>query len=92
MRIFFTRTFTVIAAFFALFNAQDEVSNNIAVSLSALGLTGAVKARDLWSRKELGAFDETFAQTVPPHGAGLFRLSLVHVSKASTLSNPRHKH
>jgi DUF1680 family protein len=71
-------------SYVALFNAQNTMSNNIEVALSSLGYNGSVKVRDLWAQKEVGTFDKSFAQVVPPHGSGLFRLSPVHASDAAT--------
>ena len=36
-----------------------------------------MRARDLWSQKDLGTFSQTFRQLITPHNAGLFRLSSV---------------
>lgn len=47
---------------------------NVAVAFGDLGLTGEVAVRDLWARKNLGVFKETFSRDLPPHGAGLYRL------------------
>jgi len=34
-----------------------------------------VRVRDLWSRKDLGAFTGEFAPSIPWHGSGLYRVS-----------------
>lgn len=47
---------------------------NISVSFADLGFTGRVKVRDLWSHKNLGTFNGTFATQINSHGAGLYRL------------------
>jgi alpha-galactosidase len=50
-----------------LFNrglAQSEIT----VDWSQLGLRGRQPVRDLWQRKDLGAFPEKFSATVPRHG------------------------
>lgn len=52
---------------------QSEVS----VSLADLGIVGKAKVRDLWARKDLGAFEGRFGQLLPRHGAGLYRVSPV---------------
>ena len=49
----------------------------ISVALRELGLTGSVSARDLWARRAVGTFRDSFAVDVPFHGAALYRLSLV---------------
>ena len=47
----------------------------VTVTLRELGFTGSVVARDLWARRDLGAFHDSFAANIPFHGAGLYRLS-----------------
>ena len=47
----------------------------IEVAFRELGLTGSVNVRDLWARRDVGAFRNTFAVDVPFHGAALYRLS-----------------
>ena len=47
----------------------------IDVALRELGLTGSVSARDLWARRAVGIFRDSFAVDVPFHGAVLYRLS-----------------
>ncbi len=66
--------------YLALFNAQDTGSNSVAADLASLGFSGPVQARDLWSKKDLGQFSTTFSQTLPQHGAGLYRLSSIAVA------------
>ncbi len=59
--------------YLALFNMHDD-ERSVGVELRHLGLTGAAKVRDLWARTDLGAATGRFTQTLPPHGAGLYRL------------------
>jgi len=49
--------------------------SEVRVNFKALGISGKVKARDLWTRQDLGEFSESFGQQLPLHGAGLYRLS-----------------
>jgi hypothetical protein len=58
----------------ALFNPTDK-AREVAISLRDLGLDGVRQVRDLWARKPLDAASGRFAQQLPPHGAGLYRLS-----------------
>jgi hypothetical protein len=44
------------------------------VAWAELGLAGTHDVRDLWARKDLGAFKDKFAAQIPAHGAGLFRI------------------
>ncbi|MGC4033463.1 MAG: NPCBM/NEW2 domain-containing protein [Tepidisphaeraceae bacterium] len=56
--------------------AQDVFdTSTVRVDLKALGITSKVRARDLWSGKDLGEFGDSFGQELPLHGAGLYRLS-----------------
>jgi alpha-galactosidase len=64
--------------YLALFNADDGTESGptgtkMEVALSGLGIVRA-SVRDLWNRKDLGVVTDTFAPTVPMHGAGLYRL------------------
>lgn len=47
----------------------------VSVSFADLGITGTAKARDLWKRKDLGAFTNQFSREIPLHGTGLYRVS-----------------
>ena len=57
----------------ALFN-RGEAPTEVAAKWSDLGLSGLQPARNLWQRKELGAFDGSFATEVAPHGAVLLKV------------------
>jgi alpha-galactosidase len=46
----------------------------VAARWSDLGLTGRRRVRDLWQRKDLGAFDGSFTVEVPRHGAVLLKI------------------
>jgi hypothetical protein len=59
--------------YLALFNIEDT-SNVISVPLTLLGFKAPTKIRDLWAQNDLGIFDRIFSQTVPAHGAALFRV------------------
>ena len=56
-----------------LFNLSES-SRNITTSLTALGLNGNWKARDLWRQKEIGGVAGEFSAEVPRHGVALVRL------------------
>ena len=60
--------------YLALFNV-GEAADRVAVPLDTLGLAGRAAVRDLWSQAPLGSAESRFAATLPPHGAGLYRLS-----------------
>lgn len=64
--------------YLAVFNTRDGKANekaSIAVTLADVGLNGAVKARDLWQKNDLGTIHDRFTSEVSPHGARLFRLT-----------------
>lgn len=60
--------------FVALFNTTDRAAK-VSVALSELGWSGSVKVRDLWTQKTAGEFASHYDATLPPHGAGLYRIS-----------------
>jgi hypothetical protein len=59
----------------ALFNTTAK-PKEVGIALSALDLRGAAQATDLWSGSTLGRVDGRLARTLPPHGAGLYRLTV----------------
>ncbi|HET7625380.1 MAG TPA: glycoside hydrolase family 27 protein [Verrucomicrobiae bacterium] len=69
--------------YLALFNISEKTNGTnaapmeISVPLKMLGFSGTVRARDLWSQKDIGNFAGTFSQKIPPHGAGIYRISPV---------------
>jgi hypothetical protein len=54
---------------------RSTPESGVAVTVEELGFKGAVKVRDLWRQKDIGRFAESFAPELPPHGAGLYRVS-----------------
>jgi len=63
------------AKYVAIFNLNDGRSENVNVPWSEIGLTGQLKVRDLWAKKNLGRFDGEFAAKVEPHGCVLVKVS-----------------
>ncbi|WP_443024723.1 glycoside hydrolase family 27 protein [Sphingomonas sp. MA1305] len=61
-------------AYLALFNTSDG-AREIGLPLAMLDLDGVVAVRDLWARAADGRASGRIARTLPPHGAGLYRLS-----------------
>lgn len=55
-----------------LFN-RSSAEAKVELNWKEAGLTGTQNLRDLWQHKDLGAFEETFSQTIPPHGSVLLR-------------------
>lgn len=58
----------------ALFNPTDK-AREVSIALRDLGLDGTHQVRDLWARQALAPAAGRFAQVLPSHGAGLYRLS-----------------
>ena len=58
----------------ALFNVSDK-PREVWIRLRDLGLNGPVAVRGLWAGKALGQQADRISVTLPPHGAGLYRLS-----------------
>ncbi|WP_066717153.1 glycoside hydrolase family 27 protein [Sphingomonas pituitosa] len=58
----------------ALFNTGDK-PGEAAFDLGLLGAKGAVQVRNLWEAKDEGPGPVRLARTLPPHGAGLYRVT-----------------
>lgn len=41
----------------------------------SVAVTGRARVRDLWEKRDLGVHRDIFAPVLPPHGAGLYRLT-----------------
>lgn len=54
-----------------LLNRDSSNSQDVVLNLTDLGISGRIKARDIWSGKQLGVFSKTISKEVVPH-AGLF--------------------
>jgi hypothetical protein len=61
--------------YLAVFNATDGGPAAVSVSLAELGFSGRCRVRDLWRGRDAGEFSGEFEPMVPPHGAGLYRVS-----------------
>jgi len=68
--------------YLAVFNTRDAAKDvpkgataPVPVNLADAGFNSAVNIRDLWAKKDIGAFNGVFTPEVPPHGARLFRLT-----------------
>ncbi len=57
----------------ALFNT-GKAAKPVGIDLRLLGIAGEVSVRDLWTGRTLPAVGSRFAQLLPTHGAGLYRL------------------
>ncbi|MFL6352610.1 MAG: glycoside hydrolase family 27 protein [Bryobacteraceae bacterium] len=56
-----------------LFN-RDTQAKTVSVTWSALGLSGHLKARDLWKHEDVPISGDTYTATVPKHGVILLRV------------------
>jgi alpha-galactosidase len=61
--------------YLAVFNVGDQAAADIPVSWSELGLSGTVRVRDLWTHADIGSFAGSHSFSIPPHGAGLYKLT-----------------
>ncbi len=50
-------------------------AESIAVTFDQLGIQGKYRVRDLWTKKDLGSFENTFSHVIRRHASGLYRLS-----------------
>jgi hypothetical protein len=46
----------------------------MSVNFSQLGMHGEAAVRDLWEKKDLGAFQDSYSAYVPAHGVVLVRI------------------
>ncbi len=64
----------------ALFNTRGpgetgRKNEQIQVAFKDIGLEAQCAVRDLWAKKDLGVFSNTFTDEIAYHGAGLYRIS-----------------
>jgi alpha-galactosidase len=57
-----------------LFN-RSESDMKMTLDLSAIGISGSAKLRDLWTRKDLGAVEHSYTADVPKHGVVMLKVS-----------------
>jgi len=60
--------------FIALFNLGEK-ENEVIFDLEWEHLRDTYKVRDLWARKDIGMVEGVLTAKLPPHGAGLYKLS-----------------
>jgi alpha-galactosidase len=61
--------------YLAFFNTSAADSTEIRVNFQDLGMKGTCKIRDLWNHRDLGGPTGSFASVIPPHGAGLYKIT-----------------
>jgi hypothetical protein len=64
------------AKYLAVFNGGEK-PDDIRVDWPALKLPETCALRDLWEKKDVGAIRTGYTFHLPPHGAGLYRVSPV---------------
>jgi hypothetical protein len=74
MRVWTARSAKGVGRYLALFNTTDK-QREIGIDFRWLTIPSTVHVRDLWQRKDIGSANRRFAATLPPHGAGLYRLA-----------------
>jgi hypothetical protein len=62
--------------YLALFNTADEMQR-IHFNFDWQYLKGKFKIADLWQNKNMGVYEYEFGIEIPPHGAGLYRLTKI---------------
>ncbi|MDO8971347.1 MAG: glycoside hydrolase family 27 protein, partial [Saprospiraceae bacterium] len=60
--------------FVALFNMKEKEAD-VAFELELDYLRGKYNVRDLWNRKDMGPAEGVLSAKLPPHGAGLYKLT-----------------
>lgn len=58
----------------ALFNLKEEEAK-VTFEFELEYMRDSYQVRDLWAKENLGKYDKKFGAKLPPHGAGLYRLS-----------------
>jgi len=74
MRVWTARPAIGGGRYLALFNTTAK-EREVGIDFRWLGISSQVRVRDLWGRKDMGTANGRFAAILPPHGAGLYRLS-----------------
>jgi alpha-galactosidase len=62
--------------FLALFNTGNE-ERNVSFDFKSEKLEPRYKIRDLWKHEDKGIYEKKFSAVLPPHSAGLYRMSKV---------------
>lgn len=60
--------------YLALFNTGDK-PQDVSFVFESENLQSKYKIRDLWKHEEMGIFEKIYSVNLPPHGAGLYRMS-----------------
>jgi alpha-galactosidase len=60
--------------YLAMFNLSDK-NREVNFDFDWQHLHGKYEIRDLWNHRNLGVFERAFTETIPGHGAGLYRFA-----------------
>ena len=74
---------------FMVFTQNPAIDSTVVipVNLSNLGYNKSYLIRDLWTKKDIGTFnDSIFAPSIHQHGAGLYRIEALNRSPETTVS------
>jgi hypothetical protein len=63
------------AKYVSMFNISDNDKRKIKVTWEELGIVGKFTVRDLWQKKDIGKFTDSFEMTINPHGCGFYKVS-----------------
>jgi hypothetical protein len=63
--------------YLAIFNLDDQTTEEVSVRWSELGLDKRCAVRDLWGKQDMGVVDGVFVPKLQPHDAGLYRITPV---------------
>ncbi|NUS21129.1 MAG: glycoside hydrolase family 27 protein [Mesorhizobium sp.] len=74
MRVWTARPVSGAGRYLALFNTTDK-ERATGIDFRWLNIPSTVRVRDLWQRRDIGSASRHFSAMLPPHGAGLYRLS-----------------
>jgi alpha-galactosidase len=61
--------------YIALFYTGELAASEVTVVMDAIGIKASCRVRDLWNHKDEGVFSSEFMDSLPSHGAGLYRVS-----------------
>jgi hypothetical protein len=59
--------------YLAVFNIDNEKTQDISVNLKNIGLNGDCKVINLWTGEDMGVVSNDFVQPVKPHASGLYK-------------------
>ena len=61
----------------AFFNLGEKGPLTIKIDWNELGISGKYKVRDLWKKKNIGSFEDSFEGLINSHGCGFYKLTKI---------------